>query len=287
MEFLAGNRIRGLSSEKDTVLVSVTGLKAYYKMEDTSSPCLNNSTSTDSLGTSSDGTVTGGAFDQTGKILKAITLNGSSGYIQLGSSTSQWQFMYSQGVSCTISMWIKQPVILDTQTTVTLFGTYNGSNDGMAVNVNGGSTTANKVFVTYVNSSGGTRYQDTAWDDAYADDLNWHHFVITQDATSAELYVDNVKQATVNNSSTPSGTAVSSPMILGRYPSQNIRYANTTFDEVSIWNRVLSTNEISTLYNSGDGIKIEDTQKIIDGSIFYETDTNKSYVLYNGSWTEL
>ncbi len=26
---------------------------------------------------------------------------------------------------------------------------------------------------------------------------------------------------------------------------------------------------------------------ISDGAIFYETDTNKSYVLYNGSWTEL
>ena len=26
---------------------------------------------------------------------------------------------------------------------------------------------------------------------------------------------------------------------------------------------------------------------IEDGSIFHETDTNKSYVLYNGSWTEL
>ena len=27
--------------------------------------------------------------------------------------------------------------------------------------------------------------------------------------------------------------------------------------------------------------------KIQDGTVFYETDTNKSYVLYNGSWTEL
>jgi|FLMP01.1.fsa_nt_emb hypothetical protein len=26
---------------------------------------------------------------------------------------------------------------------------------------------------------------------------------------------------------------------------------------------------------------------ISDGAVFYETDTNKSYVLYNGSWTEL
>ena len=30
-----------------------------------------------------------------------------------------------------------------------------------------------------------------------------------------------------------------------------------------------------------------DVLVIQDGAIFYETDTNKSYVLYNGSWTEL
>jgi hypothetical protein len=27
--------------------------------------------------------------------------------------------------------------------------------------------------------------------------------------------------------------------------------------------------------------------KVVDGSIFYETDNNKSYVLYNGSWSEV
>ena len=30
-----------------------------------------------------------------------------------------------------------------------------------------------------------------------------------------------------------------------------------------------------------------DSNFVQDGAIFYETDTNKSYVLYNGSWTEL
>ena len=30
-----------------------------------------------------------------------------------------------------------------------------------------------------------------------------------------------------------------------------------------------------------------DSPDVVDGSIFYETDTNKSYVLYNGSWNEL
>lgn len=27
--------------------------------------------------------------------------------------------------------------------------------------------------------------------------------------------------------------------------------------------------------------------KVQDGAIFYETDTNKEYILYNSAWTEL
>jgi hypothetical protein len=30
-----------------------------------------------------------------------------------------------------------------------------------------------------------------------------------------------------------------------------------------------------------------ESMKVQDGAVFYETDTNKSYVLYDGSWSEL
>ena len=40
-------------------------------------------------------------------------------------------------------------------------------------------------------------------------------------------------------------------------------------------------SNISALGSDGDLYVVQ------DGAIFYETDTNKSYVLYNGSWTEL
>jgi len=33
-----------------------------------------------------------------------------------------------------------------------------------------------------------------------------------------------------------------------------------------------------------DGVESLNVQ---DGAVYYETDTNKSYVLYNNSWTEL
>ena len=42
-----------------------------------------------------------------------------------------------------------------------------------------------------------------------------------------------------------------------------------------------TSSNLSALGSDGDLYVVQ------DGAIFYETDTNKSYVLYNGSWTEL
>ena len=45
---------------------------------------------------------------------------------------------------------------------------------------------------------------------------------------------------------------------------------------------VIAGTNLSAL--GSDGVESTTVQ---DGAIFYETDTNKSYVLYNGSWTEV
>ena len=42
---------------------------------------------------------------------------------------------------------------------------------------------------------------------------------------------------------------------------------------------VLTDAEITSLYQGAPNIQ--------DGAVFYETDNNKSYVLYDGSWSEL
>ena len=42
-----------------------------------------------------------------------------------------------------------------------------------------------------------------------------------------------------------------------------------------------------TCFIKGNTVATNALPNIEDGSIFYETDNNKSYVLYNGSWTEL
>jgi hypothetical protein len=37
------------------------------------------------------------------------------------------------------------------------------------------------------------------------------------------------------------------------YDNSNTQWSNGSLDEIGIWNRALTTGEISTLYNSGSG----------------------------------
>ena len=41
------------------------------------------------------------------------------------------------------------------------------------------------------------------------------------------------------------------------------------------------------IYNGVTSISSTNTENVVDGSIFYQTDTNKEYVLYNNTWTEV
>jgi hypothetical protein len=91
-------------------------------------------------------------------------------------------------------------------------------------------------------------------DTAIADGA-WHHIVVTlpgaaqTDITSAQCYIDGVLQTVFSTTSSGAQRAKSTFMI---------GYAGTNFydddmDEVAIWNRVISANEVLELYNGGRG----------------------------------
>ena len=79
--------------------------------------------------------------------------------------------------------------------------------------------------------------------------------------------------------------------------NQNTAGAGTAPHRTEAVYKVANTAVLSSFKWTGGDFS-EDDQVVVlgsdadifvvqDGAIFYETDTNKSYVLYNGSWTEL
>jgi hypothetical protein len=79
-------------------------------------------------------------------------------------------------------------------------------------------------------------------------DTNWHHLAVVFNTTTI-LYFDN----TIINSSLVSGTPDFSgytKSFIGK-PNSELRLFNGTLDEVQVYNRALSPEQIAVIYNSG------------------------------------
>jgi len=81
-------------------------------------------------------------------------------------------------------------------------------------------------------------------------DGNWHHAVLVKTGSSIELFVDNVSKGT--DSDTFTGNFESAIMQMGTEPNTPAFYSGAV-DECAYWSRALTSDEVSQLYNSGNG----------------------------------
>ena len=142
-------------------------------------------------------------------------------------------------------------------------------NTGMMMTTWADSATANAMGATVIQygNSGGTdglyiTRADSAENDQvganYTLPLNtWTMLTYTYNGQSNYLYVNGSSTPLVSGSSTIRGTNAvfdSNPTVweLGSYQG-GARYFSGKIDEAGIWNKVLSSQEIKNLYNSGSG----------------------------------
>ena len=289
VEYLAGNRIIGTDSEKDTVLISVTGLKAYWKFNN--STVSNISTSSDSLGSSADLALTGATVTASGgtsPLGYEGVFDGSDDFGKAGTSVSQFDFLHNQSALWTIAFWYKANDLTQGQFLINTSDNFKvadnigfllsqGANDSLGIILGtGGGATAE------TNHSTSTGY--------VPDTTTWHFYCLTfnESLSSANLNVrrDNANLETFNKEHTNSNSNATYALHVGGM-SGFTGDLNGRISEMSIWNRVLTTSEQTSLYNSGSGSKVDVPINIVEGSIFYAKDTNKEYVLNNNAWTEL
>ena len=84
----------------------------------------------------------------------------------------------------------------------------------------------------------------------------WYHLVTTLDGEVMKFYVNGSLDSTHDLDCTRS-TLSSQPFGIGAISANGAEGFVGYLDEVSIWERVLSTDEIGTLYNGGTGATIE------------------------------
>lgn len=101
----------------------------------------------------------------------------------------------------------------------------------------------------------------------YISDTNWHHLVVTYngnaDLSGVKMYLDNTSLSLtlLNDTLDPTNDILTStPLTIGSFLDTDVTvYDKRTLpfdgniDEVAIWNKVLSSEEVDALYNEGNG----------------------------------
>ena len=205
----------------------LTGLEAYYRMDETSG------TRVDQLGNYNlldSGSLVGYSA---GKINNAADFTASEGSSALMSATGTAWAQPDTTVSC----WINTSHDFSGYLGVI----FQSGLDLMTIYINGDST----ITVAVDFSGGWSSAQSTT---SY-NDGSWHNIVGIRSGGAVTLYVDGVQKATATGSGTPSNPGWSANIQIGEGGGNQNFFG--LIDEYGVWNRALTSSEISALYNSG------------------------------------
>lgn len=210
--------------------VQPSGLAGYYPMDEGIGTSANDETTNGNRGTA----LNGPAW-VAGKVGQGLSFNGTTQAVNIPTaasidietvSVSTW-INTSQAPAADVSIVEKQngsgayPYALRlTSTGKASFGASDGTNNPVVIST------------------------------ATINDGVWHHVVGTRTKTGdVKIYVDGSLQATVADSTT-TATTNTSPVGLA-YRADGTQYLNGSMDEVKVFNRALSVNEIKAEYNAG------------------------------------
>ncbi len=208
-----------------------TGLVGLWHFDNDSSMGENDANIYDWSGNGNDGSVMGwNITTANGKFRKAMQFDGADDYIDAGNSSS-----LSMTNAITVSAWV-YPL---------------GANDVWDKVISKGEQTWGLELRTDLDTYGFTVY-DTDYRVAYGGNYTigrWTHLVGTFNGSTVKIYVNGKL-----SENTTTATAIANPgqydLDIGRNSAGN-QYSNAVIDEVAIYNRSLSAQEIKRLYDKG------------------------------------
>ncbi len=91
----------------------------------------------------------------------------------------------------------------------------------------------------------------------------WNHIVLTISNGNSTIFLNGIE--VYNGVTSPTNNTIDNlPLIIGKDAPGLIEYANGKIDDVGIWNRALSQQEITNMYN---GVNYSDTCNAVSGSL--------------------
>jgi len=214
-----------------------SGLISYYKLDGNSTDAVSSNNGTDTNTTYSTGN---------GKIGQGAGLNGTNSQISLGDPSNL------HNANFTVSFWMKS-----------------SSASGYQTPIVKGYTAApwTNPYVTFlmrlnwptnfieVGLSNGSTYTSNTWSSSPISTTGvWYHMAFTYNGTTGTLYINGSSQGSFSYGTTLAYS--SQPWLIGsdQSGSPSIEYFAGAIDEVGIWNRAITSTEVTQLYNSGNGL---------------------------------
>ncbi len=210
-----------------------TGLVGYWSFD---GPDMSGTTAIDRSGQGNNGTLTNGPVRTVGKIGQALNFDGSNDYVDTNvEEVGGVDLFATSGTAWSVSIWGKQ------------------SANGTLI-ARGSADTGTRQFQIYNQTTGTNnptivlRGIQNTYDLGGLNGL-WHHYVVTWDGTTAKFYFDSVAQTnpTVGTAAEETGQRI----IFGARTNGTGFFLNGSIDEVRIYNRALSADEIKRLYEIG------------------------------------
>jgi len=229
---------------------NLSELKSYWKFDNLTGNVPNMAESVgsiDSIGSGADIILNDATQGADGIIDKSVSFNGTSSYGELGTSLSQWSFFHEIDAVFTVSVWV---YFSGTVGGRILDNVDSSQTNGINLNVIDSGELQLQIFAdTSVIFSKG-------WFITTLLTGQWYNFVWTCDQSlstnGGAVWVNGVSQGTRDQTSNNGNTDEAEYSLkTAKRGGLASGFLNARLDEFSIWNRVLTDEEIILLYNDG------------------------------------
>jgi len=226
----------------------LTNLRAYWKLDESSG------NASDSSGNGHTLTNTSVSYT-TSKINNGGSFDGSSSVFR-NSSLS-----YNGESSISYSVWVKYNSLPTSGNFISIVSKYSVTGSGgydLRLYNDGGTMKLQVQFAYSGGSNNLLTYTTTPTTGV------WYHYVATRNNSTSVLYINGTSVATLAQTSKTFGN-IENDLTVGalRLSGVTDRYTNGYIDEVGIWNKALTSTEVTELYNSGSGNQYPFQQDII------------------------
>lgn len=245
------------ASASDTNLASLvpkldSSFVSWWRMDDIDGP----GNPTDYIG-SNNGTKEGSAAQtSSGKLGKGFSFSGAnSDYINLGNPAS---LVFSGTAKRTVSAWIKTTTVSTSWLTAI---SIDGASFHPMLRIQMDNTASPNRKIAFVIYNGST---DSVLRSTSSISINtWYHVVAIYNGSQMSLYINGSQSGTPITMTPFTGSLIEAD--IGGHSGHDQNW-NGTIDDVMVFNRVLTSDEITALYN---GTAINHTSTLADGSHTY------------------